>query len=351
MKYIGAIICAVAAALLLLYPREISAAVCSAVYDCLDVMIPSLFAFTVLAVYIQGSSVGRLLLKPFALPLAKLLRLDEELCGVILLSNIGGYPVGAKLLTGLVKSGRLSSQDASRLMCCCYGSGPAFVIGIVGARVYGNAAAGGIIFAACMLTSLIIAVSVCRRGERIRLSEGSEVAEKGLVGAVKSGASVMMTVCTMIVAFSVVIELLEITGISALSESLAAALGAKDGAGAVTGALLEISRIRELAASEVWAAPMCGALLSFGGVCVILQVYAITEGAFSLKLFLISRVPAAVLCGALSLPAALLPKAAVECIGGGVAVVEPFSLNIALSACVLIMSGMLLCGDDKSTDV
>ena len=134
-KYLLAALALFAGAGIVLFPGELSEAVRGSVGGCLEVVIPALFAFTVLAVYLQRSGLYRVILKPLTVPLSKLLRLPEELCAVFLLSNIGGYPVGAKLLTGLVRSGRLRRGDASRLLCCCYGSGPSFVIGTAGMQV------------------------------------------------------------------------------------------------------------------------------------------------------------------------------------------------------------------------
>ena len=139
-KYLLAALALCAGAGIVLFPGELSEAVRGSVGGCLEVVIPALFAFTVLAVYLQRSGLYRVVLKPLTVPLSKLLRLPEELCAVFLLSNIGGYPVGAKLLTGLVRSGRLRRGDASRLLCCCYGSGPSFVIGTAGMQVFGSAA-------------------------------------------------------------------------------------------------------------------------------------------------------------------------------------------------------------------
>ncbi len=348
MKYLFAAIAAVAAILLLINPAEVSQAVSDAIYSCLEVMIPSLFSFTVLSIYLQGSGYAKYAFKPLTVPLSKLLRLEEELCTVVLLSNIGGYPVGAKLLTSLVKSGRLKPQDASRLMCCCYGSGPAFVIGIVGVRMYGSGAVGAIVFIACFMSSLIIAVMVCRKGDRIALSGETSVSHIDLVDAVRSGTSVMMTVCMMIVAFAVVIRLLDIIGVLQLAQWFLELLGGGDNSAEIVYSLLEISHIREIVPSAWYVIPLCAMLLSFGGVCVQLQVKAVVGEAFSLKQFLLSRIPAAAISAMFALPALLLPDAAVECLGDGVTSVSPFSVNAMLSLCVLIMSGLLLCPTPKS---
>ena len=153
---------AVAAAVgIVLRPEELSGAVRESVSGCLEVVIPALFAFTVLSVYLQRSGLYLLAFVPLTKPLSVILRLPGELCAVFLLANIGGYPVGAKLLSELVRAGRLSRRDAGRMLCCCYGSGPSFVIGTAGMVVFCSAAVGGVIYGACLLSSLVFAVVVC----------------------------------------------------------------------------------------------------------------------------------------------------------------------------------------------
>ena len=144
-KYIISALALFAAAGIVLCPGELSVSVRSSVSGCLEVVIPALFAFTVLAVYLQKSGLYRTALRPVTKPLSLLLGIPEELCAVFLLANIGGYPVGARLLTVMVKNGRLSRRSAAKLLCCCYGSGPSFVIGTAGTVVFGSAAVGGII--------------------------------------------------------------------------------------------------------------------------------------------------------------------------------------------------------------
>ena len=79
MKIILAVISLVMAGFLLFEPKIAASAVGAAVSDCLEVIVPSLFAFTALAIFLQKSGLYRIALKPLTFPLSKLLRLDEEL--------------------------------------------------------------------------------------------------------------------------------------------------------------------------------------------------------------------------------------------------------------------------------
>lgn len=346
-KYLLAVVTGLAlcaGAGILMFPGELSEAVRSSVDGCLEVVIPALFAFTVLAVYLQRSGIYRVALKPLTVPLSRLLRLPEELCAVFLLSNIGGYPVGSKLLTGLVRSGRLSRKDASRLLCCCYGSGPSFVIGTAGMQVFGSAAAGGIIFGACVLSSMVIAVAVCRFGEPVELSGGESSFDLGtecFISSVDIGARVMYTVCIMSVAFSAVTAMLDSVGITGAAAGLLGKLGLGGNSDRLIPALLEVTQVRRFI-PEGAVAPLCAAALSFGGVCVLMQVAALTSGELSLKPLLISRLPAGLMSAIAALPADKFASALEECSANSAAAGQAFSVNAGLSVCVLIMAGMLI---------
>ena len=339
---LAAVLAAGAAVFLLICPKTASQAASAAISACLETIVPSLFAFSAAAIFLQKSGLYRVVLKPFSVVLSKILRMDEELCGIFLLANIGGYPVGISLISALVAENRLSEKDAARLMCCCFGSGPSFIIGIVGAGVFGSAAVGGVIFAACFLSSVLAAVFVRTRGEIAfqpapkSLTIGSGV----FVSSVNAAARAMFSVCVMVVGFSVIAAGLREIGVNALLERLFAALGFGDNSGRIFPALLEVTRIKELSPTA-HAPAICAALLSFGGVCVFLQISALS-GKIPLKKFLLSRIFAAALSGGIALLlSGFLAPFYIETIASP-AGTEVFSKNALLSVCTLVMSGILL---------
>lgn len=345
-KILAAIFAAGAAAFLLISPKSASQAASQAIFACLEVIVPSLFAFSAVAIFLQKSGLYRVIFKPITWILSKILRMDEELCGVFLLANIGGYPVGVSLLSALVSENRLSERDAARLLCCCFGSGPSFIIGIVGAGVFGSSAAGAVIFAACFLASVLIAAAVRTRGEfslkpapkQLSLSSGT------FVSSVTAAAKAMFSVCVMVVIFSVIAAGLREIGVNALFERLFALLGVGENSERLFPALLEITRIRELVPTRS-AAAICAALLSFGGVCVFLQVTALA-GKIPLKRFLLSRIFAAALSGGIAALLALaLPPSEVEAFAQSTGAVV-FTKNAVLSLSALVMSGILLTESD-----
>ena len=341
-KVFAAILAAGAAVFLLICPKTASQAASEAISACLEVIVPSLFSFSAVAIFLQKSGLYRVVLKPFSLVLSIILRMDEELCGIFLLANIGGYPVGISLIGALVAEKRLSEKDAARLMCCCFGSGPSFIIGIVGTGVFGSAAVGGVIFLACFLASVLVAVFVRTRGE-FSLKPASKALSLNsgtFVSSVNAAARAMISVCVMVVIFSVIAAALREIGLNALFEQLFAALGVGENSGRILPALMEITRIKELSPTA-HAPAICAALLSFGGVCVFLQIAALA-GKIRLKRFLLSRIFAAALSGGIALLLSeFLAPFYIETIASP-AGTEVFSKNAVLSLATLAMSGILL---------
>ena len=261
--------------------------------------------------------------------------MDEELCAVFVLSNIGGYPVGAKLLSELVRQERLSEKDAGRMMCFCFGSGPGFMIGIAGMKIFNSAGAGLALFGACFAAALLTAAFVRSRGpiELKKADRSFELSANSFISSVTAAARVMFTVCAMIIGFSAISAILSEIGVYSLFESIF-------GSAEIFPALLEVTRIKELSAAA-HTLPLCAALLAFGGVCVLMQIAAIAKD-IPLKGFLISRVPAALIAALISMPfAGAFPLEHVQTIAPETTVI-PFTKNAALSICVLAMGAILL---------
>lgn len=341
MKIVISVLCVLFAVFFIAQPKLVAAAVGGSVADCLEIIVPSLFAFTALSIYLQKSGLYRVALRPLTFPLSKLLRMDEELCAVFVLANIGGYPVGTRLLSELTENGRLSKNDAGRMLCCCFGSGPSFVIGIAGMCVFDSAAAGLIMFAACFLSSLMMAAIVRARGE-IRLARADErydFSAESFVSSVTGGAKVMFTVCVMIVGFSALTAVLKALGVFALFEKLF-------GSAEIFPAIMEISRIKDVYPTR-YALPLCAAMLSFGGVCVQLQILALSNG-IPLVEFFISRVVCAAFSAIISMPFSRMFAAAEIPVLAPNVTTAPFTKNAVLSLCVLIMCAILLASVRKS---
>ena len=124
---------------------------------CLTTVIPSLFLFTVLTNWMGSTRILTWLGKGVSLVGRPVLGLGSAGCGVLLFSLLGGYPVGAALLAGLVRQGQMDPKQASKMLCFCSWSSPAFLIQGVGGQVLGSVFAGIILWLSQLTAALLLA--------------------------------------------------------------------------------------------------------------------------------------------------------------------------------------------------
>ena len=103
-------------AAILFYGAEAAEGIRQGIRLCLSSVIPSLYLFLVFADFLALTDGGTILFRPFGL-LGGLFGVPKGAVPVILLSLIGGYPVGAKMLAQKVRRGQLNPRTAERLLC------------------------------------------------------------------------------------------------------------------------------------------------------------------------------------------------------------------------------------------
>ena len=117
---------------------------------CGEIVIPSIFPFTCVAIFIFSTKICRIFDYILKYPM-KLLGLNGCIGSVLLMSLIGGYPVGGKLISKLYEEGAIDQKTANTLLTFCVNSGPTFVIVAVGCGMLKSYKAGYIIFISKML--------------------------------------------------------------------------------------------------------------------------------------------------------------------------------------------------------
>jgi len=80
----------------------------------------------------------------------------------LLLSNLSGYPVGAKIIGDLHSNNIITDADAKKMICYSLTSGPAFVIGTVGALMFKNIMVGIVIFISHLISNIISGILFCK---------------------------------------------------------------------------------------------------------------------------------------------------------------------------------------------
>ncbi len=317
--------------------REVGAAVLAAGTRCVQVLVPSLYLYSVLAAWYVESGVSALLAKPLNGFTTRFLHMDAELCLLFLFSQCGGYPVGIQMLEGLRRAGRITSEQEGRLACVCLGSGPAFLLGTVCQPLHLHGWAVGMLWLSLCLPNLLLAFWMAGSGTfQLRAVERCPAAHGGLTTAVEHAAAAMLKLCGMVLVFAGGIAMLEAAGIFAHSPSPLWKTGVS--------AMLEVSAVTEFLTAG-GSLPWIAACLSFGGICVHCQISAIAEGRLPWGRFLCTRLAAAVgswwLCrwGLLLLDRCAIP---VWNLQTPVSVPAEHPAQSAAVVCLLVMSVMLL---------
>ena len=151
-------LCAVSLCAILLFSgTNLSEGIRRGLFLCSYSVIPALFPFMALSVFICRSSAAEFFSKLFR-PITKLLKIPENCGGILLAAAIGGYPAAAKCINDSVCGGFLDRKTASIMLCFCVNAGPPFLISAVGIGVFGSIRTGFLLFAAQFLSSAIIAV-------------------------------------------------------------------------------------------------------------------------------------------------------------------------------------------------
>lgn len=255
---------------------------------CAQTLIPSLFPFMALSGVMANLGADRLLAAPFAPVLSRLLKIPPALCGPVLMSFLGGYPVGARLVARLQREGRIDPSTARRMMVFSFAGAPSFLIGAVGIQVLGGPLQGLVVYLAQVAAALLLGSLWGRRrsaGPIRPPKEGRPLTPSAaLVEGVSGAATGMLVICAFACLFAAVSALLEEAGLPGqLGRLLETVTGGAlpEGAGEVLlSGLLEITCGVQRAADLPYGLRflLVPFLLSFGSLSVLCQVAASFEG-------------------------------------------------------------------------
>lgn len=281
--------------LLVVFVGDVGEAVLKSLRVCFEVMIPSLYAFMIASGFVVSSNLYTVLSKPFGSVSRYIFRIPPEYFSVFLIGSVGGYPVGAKLLSELYDNGKIDKETAEQMLSYCYLAGPAFICGIAGIKLFSSVKVGLIIFAAIISSNLVIA-AVSGAGRPVppknKTAAKLDMSPEKLIGSVYGGAKGMLSICAIIVFFSTIICILDKSGaLIFISQKLSDLTGMKySDANAAVRSLIEISNISSLSRGDRSLIPLTASLLSFGGICVLMQVNGFLKGKLSAKRFYFFRI-------------------------------------------------------------
>lgn len=190
------------------YSEECSNGITSGLVFCVSVLVPSLFIFMILSSYISNIKAINYINKLLKKPTEKFFNLPKESAGVIIMSLLGGYPVGAKSCASLYESGSINIEQAKKLSMIAVCSGPGFILNYIGRALMHNNKAGTILLCSQYISFFVVAVIV---GKLIKVKDEtveikSHTKKFGIIDAVSSGCTATINMCAIVTAFSAVIS-------------------------------------------------------------------------------------------------------------------------------------------------
>lgn len=281
--------------------QSAAAAVGESIRRCTDIVIPSLYAMMIASSLIVRSGMAGLMPQWAGRLSRRVFGMESSVFPIFTFGMVAGYPVGVKMLCEEYNCGRLTKKRAELLAGLCFGAGPAFIFGCISRQLYSSQSAGNVILISTVSANIILALfmsvplrrSAGARSVPRRVSISSDM----LTDCVLRSGRAMTDICIMIAAFAAANAALDRMGVTAAAGELLGKLPDLDriSGEVIVAALLDVTNIADLPRGDWLLLPYISALTSFGGICVIFQLAALTAGKLSLKPFIIMRSVAAVL--------------------------------------------------------
>ncbi len=253
----------------LVYIDDVKDGIIKSIDNCILIIVPSLFLNSILSSILIKYSNS---LKP-----ARVSSSGYGIFIAFILGNICGYPIGAKVLNELVSEKTITSEQAEKAVCFSFESGPAYILGIVSSTVFHSKLMGFTAFLSIFLSNTVLYIFYCVKNKVLTNDNKSRKdisLTDSVMESISSSASSMISICSSIVFFSAILALIKV-----IFPSLSA----------IPSTILEISNITSLEGSGMLLFVTATALLSFGGICVHMQIKCLAGTSFGLKWFYITR--------------------------------------------------------------
>lgn len=172
-----------------------------------NVIIPSLFPFMICVlmftkseITIKCNFVNKVLFKVFGQ--------SFEMFFVFLLSMLGGYPIGARLINELYLKKAINKKTANIMLMYCINAGPSFVV-IIAGGTYNSKTLGIILLVSHILSSVIMALFCSKKLKKQKIQFNKCVKKNKnfseiFLESVFDGSVSILKICSIVVFFSVI---------------------------------------------------------------------------------------------------------------------------------------------------
>lgn len=277
-------------------------------------VVPSLLPFfiaTELLGYTNVVSILGKLLNRFMRPI---FNVPGEGAFPFVMGIISGYPMGAKIVSNFKSQGICTNEEAERLLAFTNNSGPLFIIGTVGIGLFKDTNTGILLFLTHILACLTVGFifrwwksGIKKRTAFLQDSSNSVPSKVSLsnlgevlASSIMSAINTVFLIGGFIVLFSVIISILESSGILDIVGNFISPIlyvfgipvsyadGILTGLLELTNGVCSIASIANKSISKNII--ICAFLLGFGGISITLQILSITSKAkISIKPYIIGK--------------------------------------------------------------
>lgn len=283
-------------------PEEAIAGAKDGLTLCFNVIVPSLFPFFVLSSLVVDLGLAAYLGRAMEGLMRPLFRVSGSCATAVALGFVGGYPVGARTALQLYQQGLCTKTEAERLLAFCNNSGPAFILGVVGAGIFGDSRVGLLLYLTHALASLIVGLLFRfyggRRDRRARGTRPKPIQTVTLpaafTGAVSRSLQSTLNICAFVVFFAVILRLLSAYGVLTAVARLLSLVGFQaEWAKRLVAGLLELSSgVASLQGGTGFAGrvSMAAFMLGWAGLSVHCQVLSfLVDSGLSARVYLAGK--------------------------------------------------------------
>lgn len=256
-------------------------------------VVPSLFPFFIAIELLNHTNVAHILGKLLDKFMKPLFNVPGIGAYIFIMGLISGYPTGAKIVTQFREQGIITKAEGERLLTFTNNSGALFILGTVGITLFGNTTIGILLLIthilACISVGIVFRFWKFNDSEKISYTNikqnSKNVSPNILASSITNSINTILIIGGFIVLFSIIISILNNSKILLLLSNILAPIMRIFNVDSKF-CIPMISGIFELTNGISMVASLPNKLLStniiisafllgFGGISVILQIYAI----------------------------------------------------------------------------
>lgn len=234
------------------------------IHLCIEKIIPSIFPFIFITMLVCNDS-GAFSIK-WLNPICRMTGIPMHTQQILILALVGGYPIGAQAVVKAYKDAQISRQSAKRLLAFCNNAGPSFIFGLV-SNLFRNNRAAVCLWLIHICSALLVGILLPRPGEMVHATTRGY--PNKITDVLRNSIRAMSVICGWVIIFRILIMLFE-----CIIKKLPSVVQT------VVCGLMELSNgciMSESINNEYIRFIIISALLSFGGLCVLLQTFSVAD--------------------------------------------------------------------------